>query len=221
MSLAIFDLDETLIDGNSPSLWIEHLGRLGWLDPESFVTRERELARLYNARQASLEDYLAHTLQPLVGRTPEEVAYVAEPFVEEVIEPLILSDAMRCVAAHRAAGDRILIISATPTFLVEAIAGRLGIEDVLGTDLALAHAHAHGHYSGAIEGIPCAREGKLHMLEAWLAGQPQDMAQVHFYSDSINDLPLLAAVGRPHAVNPDPPLRAHAEAEGWNILDWR
>lgn len=217
MSLAIFDLDETLIDGNSPSLWTEHLGRLGWLDPESFVSRERELARLYNARQASLEDYLAHTLQPLVGRTPEEVAYVAEPFVEEVIEPLILSDAMRCVAAHRAAGDRILIISATPTFLVEAIAGRLGIEDVLGTDLAL----AHGLYSGAIEGIPSAREGKLHKLEAWLAGQPQDMAQVHFYSDSINDLPLLAAVGRPHAVNPDPLLRTHAETEGWDILDWR
>ena len=152
-----------------------------------------------------------------MGRTPEEVAYVAEPFVEEVIEPLILSDAMRCVAAHRAAGDRILIISATPTFLVAAIAARLGIEDVLGTDLAL----AHGHYSGAIEGIPSAREGKLHKLEAWLAGQPQDMAQVHFYSDSINDLPLLAAVGRPHAVNPDPQLRTHAETEGWDILDWR
>lgn len=217
MALAIFDLDDTLIDGNSPSLWTEHLAQLGWLDRDSFIPREQELVALYAERRATLADYLAHTLQPLVGRTPEEVAYIAAPFVEEVIEPLIHSDAMRCVSAHRSGGDRILIISATPTFLVEAIAERLGIDQVLGTDLAL----AHGHYSGAIDGIACAREGKLHKLDQWLQAHGEATAGAHFYSDSINDLPLLDAVTHPHAVNPDANLRAEAMRRGWDILDWR
>lgn len=217
MTLAIFDLDDTLIDGNSPSLWSEHLAQLGWVDRDSFLPREQELVALYAERRATLEEYLAHTLQPLVGRTPEEVAYIAAPFVEEVIEPLIHSDAMRCVSAHRSRGERILIISATPTFLVEAIAERLGIADVLGTDLAL----AHGHYSGAIDGLPCARDGKLHKLEQWLQENGESRASAHFYSDSINDLPLLQAVDHAHAVNPDVRLRTEATERGWEILDWR
>src|SRR5690606_169218 len=125
MAIAIFDLDETLIDGNSPSLWSAHLADLGWADRDSFVPRERALVAQYAAGQATLEQYLAFSLQPLVGRTEDEVAHVAAPFVEDVIEPLIFSDAMRCIARHRAAGDRILIISATQTFLVTAIAERL------------------------------------------------------------------------------------------------
>lgn len=217
MTLAIFDLDDTLIDGNSPSLWSEHLAQLGWVDRDSFLPREQELVALYAERRATLEEYLAHTLQPLVGRTPEEVAYIAAPFVEEVIEPLIHSDAMRCVSAHRSRGERILIISATPTFLVEAIAERLGIADVLGTDLAL----AHGHYSGAIDGLACARDGKLHKLEQWLQHNGESRAGAHFYSDSINDLPLLQAVDHAHAVNPDVRLRTEATERGWEILDWR
>lgn len=216
MTLAIFDLDDTLIGGNSPSLWTAHLAQQGWLDGESFIPREQQLVALYAARQVTLEAYLAHTLQPLVGRTPEEVDYLAGPFVEEVIEPLIHSDAMRCVSEHRQRGDRVLIISATPTFLVRAIAERLGIEDVLGTDLVL----AHGHYSGAIDGIAAAREGKLHKLEQWLVEQGEHIEGAHFYSDSINDLPLLQRVEQPHAVNPDPALRAQAEQAGWDILDW-
>ncbi len=217
MTLAIFDLDDTLIDGNSPSLWTAHLADLGWLDRDSFVPREQELVAQYAALQIGLEDYFAFSLQPLVGRTPEEVDYIAGPFVEEVIEPLIHSDAMRCVARHRAAGERILIISATPSFLVRAIAARLGIEDVLGTDLEL----QHGSYSGRISGIPTAREGKIQRLAQWLEEQDETLAGAHFYSDSRNDLPLLCHVEHPHAVNPDAALRTHAERQGWEILDWR
>lgn len=217
MALAIFDLDETLIGGNSPSLWIDHLADLGWLDRASFVPREQALVARYAALEATLEEYLAFSLQPLVGRTVEEVEYVAGPFVEEVIEPLIHSAAMRCIAAHRAAGDRILVISATPTFLVTAIAARLGIDEVLGTELEL----QHGGYSGQIVGIPCAREGKVARLAQWLAEQGESLAGAHFYSDSCNDLPLLEHVAHPHAVNPDPRLRAHAEQHDWEILDWQ
>lgn len=217
MTLAIFDLDDTLIDGNSPSLWTAHLADLGWVDRDSFIPREQELVAQYAALQISLEDYFAFSLQPLVGRTPAEVDYIAGPFVEEVIEPLIHSDAMRCVARHRAAGERILIISATPSFLVRAIAARLGIADVLGTDLEL----QHGHFSGRISGIPTAREGKIQRLAQWLQEQDETLAGAHFYSDSRNDLPLLCHVEHPHAVNPDAALRAHAERHSWEILHWR
>ena len=217
MTLAIFDLDDTLIDGNSPSLWTAHLADLGWLDRDSFVPREQELVAQYAALQISLEDYYAFSLQPLVGRTPAEVDYIAGPFVEEVIEPLIHSDAMRTIARHRAAGELILIISATPSFLVRAIAARLGVEDVLGTDLEL----QHGHYSGRISGIPTAREGKIQRLTQWLEAEDETLAGAHFYSDSRNDLPLLCHVEHPHAVNPDAALRAHATQQGWEILDWR
>lgn len=217
MALAIFDLDDTLIGGNSPSLWTAHLADLGWVDRESFLAREQELVARYAALQASLEEYMAFSLQPLVGRTPAEVGYIAGPFVEEVIEPLIHSDAMRTIAGHRAAGERILIVSASPTFLVEVIAERLGIAEVLGTELEL----QHGFYSGRVAGIPCAREGKIQRLEQWLAAQGEGLAGAHFYSDSRNDLPLLCHVEHPHAVNPDAALREHAERHGWDILAWR
>ncbi|MNN04328.1 haloacid dehalogenase-like hydrolase [compost metagenome] len=217
MTLAIFDLDDTLIGGNSPSLWLEHLADIGWLDRESFIPREQELVALYAALQVSLEDYMAFCLQPLVGRSREEVEYVAGPFVEEFIEPLIHSDGMRAIANHRAAGDRILVISASPTFLVQAIAARLGIAEVLATELEL----QHGHYSGRISGIPAAREGKIQRLAQWLEQQGEALSGAHFYSDSRNDLPLLCHVEHPHAVNPDAALREHAERQGWEILHWR
>ena len=216
MALALFDLDDTLIGGNSPSLWLENLAAQGWLDRESFIPREQELVAQYAALRIGLEEYMAFTLQPLVGRTPEEVEFITGPFVEEVIEPLIHGDAMRAVAAHRAAGDRILVISASPTFLVEAIAARLGIAEVLGTELEL----QHGCYSGRVAGIPCARDGKIRRLEQWLAAAGETLAGAHFYSDSCNDLPLLGHVAHPHAVNPDATLRAHAERHGWEILQW-
>lgn len=216
MALALFDLDDTLIGGNSPSLWLENLAAQGWLDRESFIPREQELVAQYAALRIGLEEYMAFTLQPLVGRTPEEVEFITGPFVEEVIEPLIHSDAMRAVATHRAAGDRILVISASPTFLVEAIAARLGIAEVLGTELEL----QHGCYSGRVAGIPCARDGKIRRLEQWLAAQGEALAGAHFYSDSRNDLPLLCHVAHPHAVNPDAALREHAEHHGWDILHW-
>jgi len=216
VALALFDLDDTLIGGNSPSLWLENLAAQGWLDRESFIPREQELVAQYAAQRIGLEEYMAFTLQPLVGRTPEEVEFITGPFVEEVIEPLIHGDAMRAVAAHRAAGDRILVISASPTFLVEAIAVRLGIAEVLGTELEL----QHGCYSGRVAGIPCARDGKIRRLEQWLAAQGEALAGAHFYSDSRNDLPLLCHVAHPHAVNPDAALREHAERYGWDILHW-
>jgi HAD superfamily hydrolase (TIGR01490 family) len=217
MALAIFDLDETLIHGDCASLWAVEMTKLGWADGEAFIAREQELMRLYAAAELAMEDYMAFTLAPLVGRTPEEVAHVVEPFVEDVIEPIFYSDASRTLAAHREAGDRLLVISASAHFLVSAIAERFGIDEVLAIDLEL----QHGFYSGRTQGVLTYREGKVTRLHAWLAEQNENLAGASFYSDSRNDLPLLQLVDRPFAVNPDPTLRAHAEQAGWPILNWR
>lgn len=216
MALAIFDLDETLIDGDCASLWAQHMVDLQWVDGDSFLAREHELMRLYGRGELAMEDYMAFTLSPLVGRTPEEVAYVVGPFVEDVIEPLIFSDAMRCIAEHRAAGDRILVISASAVFLVEAIAERLGIGEVLAIDLE----QQHGCYSGRTCGVLTYREGKVTRLQQWLGEQAESLEGAFFYSDSRNDLPLLSQVSNPRAVNPDETLRTHAQENGWPILAW-
>ncbi|MGA4637057.1 HAD family hydrolase [Pseudomonas solani] len=217
MTLAIFDLDDTLIDGDCASLWSEHMAAIGWVDGESFVKKDHELMALYAEGKLAMEDYMAFSLSPLVGRTPEEVAFVVEPFVEDVIEPIFHSDATRCLASHREAGDRILVISASAHFLVSAIAERLKIDEVLAIDLE----EQHGHYSGNTRGVLTYREGKVTRLHAWLEAEGENLDGAYFYSDSRNDLPLLKLVSNPRVVNPDPALREHAEQAGWPILDWR
>lgn len=216
MALAIFDLDETLIGGDCASLWAREMVKLGWADSDSFIAREQELMRQYSAGELAMEDYMAFTLSPLVGRTAVEVAHVVEPFVEDVIEPIFYSAATRCLANHRAAGDRILIISASAHFLVSAIAARLKVEDVLAIDIE----EQHATYSGRTRGVLTYREGKVSRLQAWLEEQGESLDGAYFYSDSHNDLPLLQRVDQPHVVNPDPTLREHAEQAGWPILHW-
>ena len=217
MALAIFDLDETLIHGDCASLWSSEMAKLGWVDGESFLQQDQELMALYAEGKLAMEDYMTFSLSPLVGRSAEEVAFVVEPYVEDVIEPLFYSDAIRCLANHRAAGDRILIISASAHFLVSAIAARLKVEDVLAIDIE----EQQGIYSGRTLGVLTYREGKVTRLKAWLEEQGENLDGAYFYSDSRNDLPLLQLVSNAYAVNPDPVLREHAEQAGWPILNWK
>jgi len=217
MPLAIFDLDETLIDGDCASLWSEQMARLGWVDPDSFVRRDHELMAAYSRGELAMEVYMAFTLEPLIGRTEEEVDHLVGPWVEDVIEPLIFSDATRCIANHRAAGDRLLVISASGVHLVKPIAERIGIDEVLAIELDI----AHGVYSGRTQGTLTYREGKVTRLMEWLRAEGETLEGAAFYSDSRNDLPLLKKVSRPVAVNPDPVLRAHAEQAGWPVVAWK
>jgi HAD superfamily hydrolase (TIGR01490 family) len=217
MALAIFDLDETLINGDCASLWSAYMAKLGWVDGESFLQRDSELMALYGQGLLAMEDYMSFSLSPLVGRTAEEVAHVIEPFVEDIIEPLIYSDACKYLAQHRAAGDRLLVISASGVHLVAPIAARLGITEVLAIELE----EQHGCYSGNTQGILTYRDGKVQRLQAWLAEQGESLAGAYFYSESRNDLPLLSLVSQPRVVNPDATLKAHAEQAGWPILSWR
>ena len=216
MALAIFDLDETLIHGDCATLWSEQMVRLGWVDGESFLRRDKELMDAYGRGHLAMEDYMAVSLEPLIGRTPEEIEHLVGPWVEDVIEPIIFSGATRVIAEHRKLGDRILVISASGTHLVRPIAGRLGMDEILGIELDV----AHGVYSGKTVGTLTYREGKITRLLEWLDAEEENLEGASFYSDSRNDLPLLLKVDFPHAVNPDPVLLEHAEKAGWPIHLW-
>ncbi|SEJ39952.1 HAD family phosphatase [Pseudomonas sp. NFR16] len=217
MALAIFDLDETLIHGDCASLWSEQMGRLGWVDPESFIKKDHELMEAYSKGELAMEDYMAFSLEPMIGRTPEEVDFLVGPWVEDYIEPIIFSDATKAIAEHRAAGDRILIISASGVHLVKPIAERIGVDEVLAIDLDI----AHGVYSGKTTGVLTYREGKITRLMEWLDQEGENLEGASFYSDSRNDLPLLLKVDFPHVVNPDPTLLKYAQQAGWPIRRWK
>jgi HAD superfamily hydrolase (TIGR01490 family) len=216
MALVIFDLDDTLIHGDCATLWSEQMGRLAWVDGESFMRKNDELMAAYSRGELAMEDYMDFSLEPMIGRTPEEIEHLVEPWVEDVIEPLIYSEATRTIARHRQNGDRILVISASGTHLVKPIAARIGIDEVLGIELDV----AHGVYSGKTTGVLTYREGKITRLMEWLEQEGEHLDGAYFYSDSRNDLPLLLKVENPQVVNPDPVLRAHAEKAGWPIHHW-
>lgn len=216
MALVIFDLDDTLIHGDCATLWSEQMGRLGWVDPDSFMRKNNELMAAYSRGELAMEEFMDFSLEPMIGRTPEEVAHLVEPWVEDIIEPLTYSDATKTIARHRQNGDRILVISASGTHLVTPIAARIGIDEVLGIELDV----AHGVYSGKTVGVLTYREGKVARLTQWLEQEGESLEGAYFYSDSRNDLPLLSKVDFPQVVNPDPVLQAHAEQAGWPIHQW-
>ncbi|MGY4523633.1 HAD family hydrolase [Pseudomonas sp. TE21394] len=217
MALAIFDLDETLINGDCASLWSEQMARLGWVDGKAFLRRDHELMEAYGKGHLRMEEYMAFSLEPIAGRTLEEVRHLVEPWVEEVIEPIIYGDACRCIAEHRKRGDRILIISASGTHLVGPIAARLGVDEYLAIELEA----VNGVYTGQTHGVLTYREGKITRLLEWLDQEQENLEGASFYSDSRNDLPLLLKVDQPNVVNPDAILREHAAINGWPIHHWQ
>ncbi|MFF7709209.1 HAD-IB family hydrolase [Pseudomonas sp. NPDC007930] len=216
MALALFDLDETLIHGDCASLWSAYMARIGWVDGGDFLQRDQQLMALYSEGKLAMEDYMAFSLAPLAGRTVEEVAAQVELYIGAVIEPLFYAEARRTVQAHREQGERLLVISASAAFLVKPIAARLGIEAALAIDLEV----EGGRYTGRTVGVLTYREGKVLRLANWLEAEGETLAGASFYSDSRNDLPLLKAVPRPVAVNPDAVLREHARQAGWAIVEW-
>ncbi|MGI4982099.1 MAG: HAD family hydrolase [Janthinobacterium lividum] len=216
MTLAIFDLDETLIQGDCASLWSERMCAMAWAPRAVFMRENDALMAAYGEGRLAMEDYMRFSLAPLKGRGVADVEAAIERFVDAVIVPRIYPGARRTVAAHRARGERALVISASGAHLVRPIARRLGIDDVLAIDLDV----ADGVFTGHTRGTLTYREGKVTRLDAWLRAENESLADASFYSDSRNDLPLLTRVDHPHAVNADPVLAAHARAAGWPILAW-
>lgn len=216
MALALFDLDHTLLAGDSDYLWGEFLCDLGVVDRETYRRENARYYRDYQAGRLDIHEFLRFGLAPLAAHAPDDLFAWRRRFITERIEPIVAPAGLDALAGHRQQGDRPVIITATNAFVTAPIAELLGVADLLATEPEI----VNGRYTGNVSGIPCFREGKVKRLEAWLATHEASLADSWFYSDSHNDLPLLEAVTHPVAVNPDPVLKQAAERLNWPVRDW-
>ena len=216
--LALFDLDGTLLAGDTDVLWCEFLIEEGVLDRETFAAANREVADRYARGEIAAVEFAAFYAATLAGRSPEQWSAQRERFVAVKIAPRIGAASYELVCRHRAEGDRIVLTTATNRFLTEPIAAHFGIVDLVATELEIA---GNGTFTGRTAGVVNMREGKVARLAAWLAEHGLDassLASATFYSDSINDLPLLCAVAAPVVVDPDSRLHAEALRRGWPVM---
>ena len=216
--LALFDLDHTLLPLDSDYEWGVFTTRIGWTDPEEFGRRNDAVYAHYQAGTLDVHEYVRFATEAVRERGPQEAAQAHAQFMREVITPAIQPTARALLEAHRAAGDEIVIVTATNEFITAPIAQALGVEQLLAVQL---ERDASGWITGAIAGQPTMREGKVLRMQQWLAERGWDWSAVEstFYSDSMNDVPLLEKVDHPVATNPDARLRALAQQRGWRILD--
>jgi HAD superfamily hydrolase (TIGR01490 family) len=216
--LALFDLDHTLLTGDSDELWCEFLMDQGVLDRAEFQPRNDEMARRYRDGSVGAEDFCDFYVSTLAGRTLAEWRPWCARFLSEIVAPRIPPSARELVETHRTLGHRLVMTTATNRVLTELTAQHLRIDTLLATEVEVVDARC----SGRTRGVLNMREGKVTRLRAWLSEQGESteaMREAVFYSDSINDLPLLQLVGEPIAVDPDPRLRAHAASAGWRCME--
>jgi HAD superfamily hydrolase (TIGR01490 family) len=218
--LALFDLDHTLLDGDSDVLWCEFLMGRGVLDRSVFEPRNQQMEADYKAGTVSVQAFCEFYVGTMAGRSPAEWQPLREAFLHERIAPRLLAAGRECIEAHRQAGDEVVLTTATNRFITELTAHALGIDHLIATECELG---ADGRFTGAVAGTLNMREGKVARLRDWLAAQGRALEREDsvFYSDSINDLALLAAVVRAVAVDPDARLASEAKARGWPVLHWR
>ncbi|HET8706845.1 MAG TPA: HAD family hydrolase [Pseudomonadales bacterium] len=217
MALAIFDLDNTLLGGDSDHAFGEFLIEERLVDALTHRDANDRFYRQYMDGTLDIHEYLSFALKPLTRLAPEQLVELSRRFVSSKVTPLLLPKANALLDSHRQRGDTLLIITATNRFVTEPIAELLGVPHLIATEPE----KVDGRYTGRIVGTPSFQHGKIVRLDEWLQDNPQDLDGSYFYSDSMNDLPLLQQVEYPVAVNPDARLRAHAEKEGWPILDLR
>ena len=217
MALAIFDLDNTLIAGDSDHSWGVFLVEKQLVDAETYRIANDRFYADYKNGCLDIRAYLQFSLAPLTRHTLEELKALHDEFMATHIEPLMLPKAESLLRAHRERGDQLLIITATNGFVTRPIAKRLGVDHILATDPEV----VNGRYSGNFVGTPCFQAGKITHLHGWLQTHEHSLDGAYFYSDSINDLPLLEQVDNPVAVDPDERLGAIARERGWKILSLR
>lgn len=217
MTLAIFDLDNTLIAGDSDYLWGQYLVDQGIVNRDEYEAANARFYEDYKQGQLDIREFLNFALQPLAQHDPEQLYTWRADFVREKIEPILLPAARRLIEEHRSIGDTLMIITATNRFVTEPIARLYGIEHLIATTPEFKEGRYNGHY----EGTPCFQEGKVTRLDEWLNQHERSLEGSWFYSDSHNDLPLLGRVRHPVAVDPDDILRQHATQEGWPVLSLR
>jgi HAD superfamily hydrolase (TIGR01490 family) len=219
--LALFDLDHTLLPFDSDFSWGQFTTALGWTDADEFRRQNEAFYAQYQAGTLDIRAYCRFATAA-VRRQGEQLSLEAHArFMQQVVLPGITSQALDLVRAHQAQGDSVVIITATNEFVTRPIARAFGVPELLAIELERDDTPGgSGWYTGEIRGIPSFREGKVLRMEAWMAERGLDWSRVHstFYSDSINDLPLMEKVTQPVATNPDPRLSALAEQRGWRIL---
>lgn len=216
--LALFDLDHTLLTIDSDEAWVEFLIEEGTLDRATFERANHDMVARYRAGNATSVEFSYFYLATLVGREPSTLAQWHATYLERKIRPAISTAARTLLARHRGDGHLLILTTATNRFVTAPIARELGLENLIATE-----AEMHdGYYTGKITGTANLREGKVTRLETWLGERGlalEGFRQSWFYSDSINDLPLLLRVTHPVAVNADPPLAAVAREKGWPQID--
>jgi len=217
MTLAIFDLDNTLLAGDSDYLWGQFLVEQNIVDGPSWSAQNERFYREYEAGTMDIHEFLRFQLHPLAEHDPAQLRRWRAEFMRTLIEPIMLPAARELLDRHRGRGDTVLIITATNRFITGPIAEALGVEHLLATE-----AEMDGErYTGGVAGIPCYQHGKVERLQRWLEEHGANLDDSWFYSDSHNDLPLLEAVSHPVAVDPNPFLRAEAERRGWPVISLR
>jgi HAD superfamily hydrolase (TIGR01490 family) len=217
VSLAIFDLDNTLIAGDSDHSWGEFIVEQGLVDADHYRSENDRFYREYENGGLDVKEYLRFALEPLTRYSLEELARFHQQFMAEKIAPMRLPKAEALLQKHRDAGDYLLIMTSTNSFVTGPIAASLGVDGILASEAEI----VDNRYTGEVVGTPCFQDGKVTRLQEWLANYDGDKENCYFYSDSINDLPLLSDVDKPVVVDPDDSLRAHAETAGWPIISLR
>jgi len=215
MTLAIFDLDHTLINGDSDYLWGEYMVKTGIVDEQEYRARNEDFYRDYRRGTLDSERYLEFALRPLTQFTIAELHAWREDYVEKWIKPLIAPGTQKLLDSHHARSHELLIISATNLFITEPIAEMLGVHTVLATEPEI----IDNRYTGRYLGTPTYQQGKVTVLKEWLGKTNHDLDGSYFYSDSINDISLLELVDIPIAVNPDDELNLIAQARNWEVID--
>jgi HAD superfamily hydrolase (TIGR01490 family) len=220
MRLTLFDLDNTLLAGDSDHGWGEFVVRHRLADPDEYRRRNQGFYDDYRAGRLDQMAFLRFCLEPLTRYSMAELDDWHRHFMREAIEPMMTAASRALVARHLAAGDLVAIVTSTNRFVTAPIARAYGIEHLIATEPEI----RDGRYTGAVVGVPAFREGKVARLDEWLAARGlrlADFEESWFYSDSINDLPLLARVSKPVAVDPDRELAEIAARRGWPVISLR
>lgn len=215
MTLAIFDLDHTLINGDSDHLWGEYMVENGIVDAQAYRQRNDAFYLDYQRGTLDNDQYLAFALEPLTHYSLDELYTWRADYVDKWIKPLVAPAAAELLDSHRQRDHQLMMISATNLFVSEPIGHLLGIPTVLATEPEI----IDNRYTGRFLGTPTYQQGKVAALREWLGERADELADSYFYSDSLNDLALLEQVNHPVAVTPDDDLKAIAEARNWKIID--
>ena len=215
-NLAIFDLDNTILNGDSDYSWINFLIEKRLVDKDEYERKNKYFYDQYYQSKLNYDEWAEFALTTIKGKKLEEIEDILSKFLSEIIEPMINIYALKLLHDHSHGNDIMLLASATNSVIVEPIAKRLGFKNIVSTEVEI----IDEIYTGKVLGIPALSEGKLIKVKEWmLQNRIESFDNTSFYSDSINDLPLLAAVSKPVAVNPDDMLREECRKRSWEIID--